>query len=250
MPELTPPPHPRPFVEESGSSRTLYFARDEVQSRMDVREPYALSLAYTRMMMGFLLFVPAPANIGMIGLGGGSLAKFCHRYLPQARITVVEINPYIIAMREAFRIPPDSERFCVLEADGAAFARETRLRFDVLLVDAYDERGLPEPLATQRFFDDCRTALTREGLLVVNLHADHPHHAVHVDRIRKSFDDAVLVVDDTARDNRIVFADNGALPTAFRLGPLRRPQALDETAWRSLQPSFSRILSTYRDFGI
>ena len=37
-------------------------------------------------MMGFLLFKPQPRSIGMIGLGGGSLAKFCYRYLSRTRI--------------------------------------------------------------------------------------------------------------------------------------------------------------------
>lgn len=246
MPEVSPPRFPRPFVEDTGHTRALHFAKDEVQSRMDVRDPYALYLSYTRMMMGFLLFVPAPAELGMIGLGGGSLAKFCHRYLPRTRITVVELNPYVIALRDTFRVPPDDARFAVLEADGAAFLRETPIRFDVLLVDAYDETGLPEPLSTQRFFDDCRAALSEDGMLVVNLHADHPHHAVHVERIRRSFDDAVLVVDDTSRDNRIVFADRGRPPRELRLGPLRRPVPLDEASWRALQPSFARILATWK----
>lgn len=246
MPEITPPRFPRPFVEDTGSTRALHFAKGEVQSRMEVRNPHALTLPYTRMMMGFLLFVPAPQHIGMIGLGGGSLAKFCHRSLPHTRITVVEINPYVIALRDTFRVPPDDARFEIREADGAAFVRETTLRFDVLLVDAYDETGLPEPLATQRFFDDCRGVLSADGMLVVNLHGDHPHHAVHVDRIRRSFDDAMLVVDDTARDNRIVFADAGRPPRELRLGPLRRPVPLDETAWRSLQASFARILASWK----
>ena len=43
----------------------------------------------------------------MIGLGGGSLAKFCHHYLPETRITVVEINPHVIAMRRHFQVPDD-----------------------------------------------------------------------------------------------------------------------------------------------
>jgi spermidine synthase len=247
MPQSSPPRYPRPFVADTGTTRALHFDRDEVQSRMDVREPHALALPYTRMMMGFLLFVPAPMHLGMIGLGGGSLAKFCHRHLPRTRITVVEINPYVIALRETFRIPPDDARFEVLEADGAAFLRETARRFDVLLVDAYDETGLPEPLAAQRFFDDCHATLAGDGMLVVNLHGAHPHHSVHVDRIRRSFDGAVLVVDDTARDNRIVFADAGRPPRELRLGPLRRPRPLDDTAWRSLQPSFARILSSWKE---
>lgn len=238
--------HARPFVQESGGTRSLHFSVDEVQSRMDLRKPDALHLAYTRMMMGFLLFDPAPARVLMVGLGGGSLAKFCHRHLPSARIDVVEINPFVIALRDEFRVPPDGERFRVIEADGARHLRETESRYDVILVDGYDRQGLPEALSSQRFYDDCAGALTANGLLVVNLHAHHRLHKVHVARIARSFDDALIVVDDTTRDNRIAFAEKGRPPAAIRIGPLRRPRTLDEPAWQALQPSFSRILTALR----
>jgi spermidine synthase len=238
--------HNRPFVQETAGTRSLHFSVDEVQSRMDLRKPDALHLAYTRMMMGFLLFEPAPALILLIGLGGGSLAKFCHRHLPASCIDVVEINPFVIALREDFRVPPDSARFRVIEADGARHVRETTSRYDVILVDGYDRQGLPEVLSSQVFYDDCAAALTAQGLLVVNLHAHHRLHKVHVSRIARSFDDAIVVVDDTARDNRIVFAEKGRPPAAIRIGPLRRPRSLDEPAWEALQPSFSRILTALK----
>ena len=52
---------------------------------MSLDEPDALVTAYTRKMMAFLLFNPAPKRIAMVGLGGGSLAKFCYRNLPKPR---------------------------------------------------------------------------------------------------------------------------------------------------------------------
>ncbi|MDE8344502.1 MAG: hypothetical protein POG24_11875, partial [Acidocella sp.] len=70
---------------------------------MNLDDPCALDLEYSRTMMGFLLFKPEPKHIAMVGLGGGSLAKFCHRYLPATRIEVVEINPHVLALRDEFR---------------------------------------------------------------------------------------------------------------------------------------------------
>jgi len=247
MTRQAPDDHARPFVQETAGTKTLHFSMSEVQSRMDVRQPDTLNLAYTRMMMGFLLFEPAPRRILMIGLGGGSLAKFCHRHLPQSRIDVVEINPLVIALRDEFRVPRDSERFRVIEGDGAEFVRKADTCYDVLLVDGYDRSGLPEALSSQRFYDDCCEALSPGGILVVNLHAHHPLHKVHVGRISRSFDGALLVVDDTARDNRIVFAEQGRPATPIRIGPLRRPRTLDEPAWQTLQASFARILSAMKD---
>ena len=61
-------------------------------------DPCALDLDYTRTMMACLMLRPRPASMLMVGLGGGSLAKYWHRWLPAADVSVVEINPHVIAM--------------------------------------------------------------------------------------------------------------------------------------------------------
>ena len=71
-------------ILDTSSERCLYFTQANLQSVMSLDEPDALIAAYTRKMMAFLLFNPAPKRITMIGLGGGSLAKFCYRNLPRS----------------------------------------------------------------------------------------------------------------------------------------------------------------------
>src|SRR5581483_253689 len=73
----------KPFILDSGLRRFLHFDLDAVQSAMDMHDPVRLTLAYTRRMMAFLLFNRAPARVLLLGLGGGSLAKFCYHRLPQ-----------------------------------------------------------------------------------------------------------------------------------------------------------------------
>jgi spermidine synthase len=233
--------HVKPFVHQQGGQRLLQFSLNVVQSSMDLAQPDALTLGYTRLMMGFVLFVPRPARIGMIGLGGGSLAKFCHRHLPQASIQVAEINPHVLALRDEFQVPPDSERFQVLLCDGAAFVRQPAQSLDVLLVDGFDYDGLPEALSNQGFYDDCSEALGSAGLLVANLPSGQPALGQQVERIGRSFGGAALVVDDADQGNCIVFASQQAAPTRMHAGPLRKPRGMDATAWAALQPAFARI---------
>lgn len=95
----------KPFVVDDGTTRQLLFSLDFIQSSMRLDDPCALDFAYTRKMMACLLFVPTPEHLLMVGLGGGSLAKFCHRHLPQTRITVLEIDPDVIALGRAFAGP-------------------------------------------------------------------------------------------------------------------------------------------------
>jgi len=237
----------KPFVYESLSSKALHFSICEIQSRMLIQDPHALDLEYTRTMMGFLLFNPDPESIAMIGLGGGSLAKFCYRHLPQARIQVVEINPHVIALRDEFHVPPNDERFTVLRGDGAQFVRLRATRPDVLMVDGFDSHGQPARLSSQRFYDDCAKMLQPDGIMVVNLHYGHISYDKHLERIRRSFNDAVLVVDDGELSNSIVFARKGHPFEQLPPGIIRPPKNLDVVAAKQLLAAFALIASALKN---
>ena len=238
--------HVKPFIHETLTTKALHFSICEIQSRMQSLKPLALDLDYTRTMMGFLLFNDRPDTIGMIGLGGGSLAKFCHAYLPLTRIDVVEINPHVIALKDVFHVPPDSARFSVRRGDGADFVRSPPHRLDVLMVDGYDPDGIPPALCSQCFYDDCRDALQAEGLLVVNLHMGHCDYALHVERIRRAFDDHALVVAERDGGNSIVFACNGQRLQHGSTTPLRRPRKFAPDAWEELAPNLARVMAELR----
>ena len=98
-------------VSERDGVRYLHLGGVTVQSAMRVNAPNGLELAYTRAMMGFLLFHPEPRNILMIGLGGGSVAKFVHHKLPAVQTRVVEISPQVVtAARNHFFVPEADPR--------------------------------------------------------------------------------------------------------------------------------------------
>jgi spermidine synthase len=233
--------HGAPYIVETLSSKALCFSDSAVQSRMRLEDPHALDLDYTRLMMGFLLFKPRPKRLAMIGLGGGSLPKFCHRYLPGAHVEVIEINPDVIALRDQFHVPPDSARFRVLKEDGARFVREQASSVDVLIVDAFDELGLPPQLATRAFYDDCRDSLAEGGMMVVNLHAGREPSADCVERIRSVFSDRVLIVDSADDCNSIAFAFKDDMPLSCRAAARQHPVQLHELAARSLRFAFASV---------
>jgi spermidine synthase len=235
--------HVRPFINETLDARTLYFSVSAIQSRMQIKHGDALDLEYTRLMMGFLLFAPAPAQIALIGLGGGSLVKYCHRHLPRSALTVAEINPHVVALRDAFEVPPDDARLRVITTDGAQLVRDTRERFDVLLVDGFDTEGLPKALRSQRFYDNCADVLQPGGLMVVNLHNDRLHCDTWVERIRRSFAGSVLLVDDSDGSNRVVFAWKGELGAPHTAATVARRAGISAAACAPLLPAFARIQS-------
>lgn len=233
--------HVKPFVYETLNSKALHFTIAEIQSRMDIQRPHALDLEYTRTMMAFLLFNAEPDTLAMIGLGGGSMAKFCHRHLPTTRIKVIEINPHVIALRDEFQIPPDDERFRVRRGDGAEFVRFAPYRMDVLLVDGFDYEGQPPALCSQRFYDDCYDALQPNGLMVANLHTGHRDFEAQVARIERTFGTEVLFVGDGECSNTIAFACKGLVFKRFKPSVLRKPDGLDRVTWDELAPAFAAV---------
>ncbi len=194
----------KPYVIESDGILALHFDQFSIQSEMCIARPDELVIDYTRVMMSFLLLAPAPGHIAMIGLGGGSLAKYCYRYLPQAEIRVIETDPEVIALRREFAIPEDDVRFRVLTGCGAQWVAQITGQLDVLIVDGYDTDGLPAPLSSQAFYEDCFSSLADHGILVVNLWSGYPHYADYLARIQHSFGGNTLIV--AAEVNQVVFA--------------------------------------------
>jgi spermidine synthase len=199
----------KPQVIRVGDRLVLSFDEIRVQSEMRLDAPDDLVLGYTRTMMGFLLYCPQPLRIAMIGLGGGSIPKYCHATLPDSDITVVEINPDVIALRARFFVPEDELRFRVLREDGAAFVARMRDQFDVLIVDGFIESGQPPILSTQRFYNDCRDCLTERGVMVVNLPDLPQTYEPLFARIKHSFEHQALLIAAEDSSNRIVFAGRG-----------------------------------------
>ncbi|WP_418648719.1 transferase [Thauera butanivorans] len=222
--------HDNPCVSDFGDLRSLQFDGLTVQSMMSITWPHLLALDYTRAMMGFLLFRPQPRHILMIGLGGGSLAKYCLHAMPEVRFTAVEINPEVIALRERFGIPPDDERFRVICADGVDHVRDCGDGDDgpdVLLVDGFNAAGMPERLGSAAFYADCRRALAPGGVLAINHWAGDSRYPIYASRLRQAFDGRVLSIPAEEGDNRISFAvaDTAFPPSRSQI--LARSTALD-----------------------
>jgi len=198
--------YPKPFVVDNGKSRFLYFNVRLMQSEMSLKAPNDLALRYTQKMMAFLLFHPRPKRIVLIGLGGGSLIKFCYHRMPGTQLTAVELNPDVIALRDAFSVPPDDARLQILEADGAEFIETTEKGIDVLLVDAFDKTGFAPSLANRQFFENAYEKLAGNGVLVINLAGEKETYAGLIGEAMHVFDDQVIVISVPEDGNHMLYA--------------------------------------------
>ena len=190
--------------------RYLHFGSDWVQGAMRIARPWSLELAYTREMMAGLLLRPPsawPRTALLVGLGAGSLAKFIYRYLPDCRITVVEINPQVeFVARQFFKLPDDAQRLDVLIGCGADYMLSGGKTFDCILVDGFDPEARTGPLDTLPFYQACRARLSDGGLLAINLLSRRRGFAASKERIAEAFDNRVLVFPSCESGNTIAFA--------------------------------------------
>jgi spermidine synthase len=245
----------KPFLVDDGRNRSLQFGIDgSIQSEMRLDDPDALVSEYTRKMMGFLLFCPRPRSILLIGLGGGSLVKFCHRRLPATQVTAVEIDANVIALREHFQIPPDDAALRVVHADGARYVADmagSNASTDVLLVDAYDRRGISRSIAEPVFLEHARRVLARKrGIFIMNLAAYESDCVTHLRMIRAAFGEPVIPVTIGWGGNTVVFAgpalqDRRRLAAAIKRAP--RLLQTHDLRFRRLPVLVARCLQDLKD---
>ena len=236
------------YVSEKFGVRSLHIGSDTVQSAMRIARPYDLELSYTRSMMAFLLFNAAPGSVLMIGLGGGSVAKYVHRHLPETRVRVLEVDPQVVAVaRQCFLVPADGERFEITVGDGAEYMSRRDVSSDVIMVDGYDAESHVEELATREFYGHCRERLAPGGVLVVNLWGGDRQFNEVLKRIESAFPAGTLCLPARKPGNVIAFGFRDA-PGPLAWADLERRAGVLEARHGLEFPSFVSGLRTMNRF--
>lgn len=197
-------------IREEAGVRTLHFGSEWIQGAMRIARPWNLELEYTREMMASLLLRDAPRKVLQIGLGAASLTKFLYRHYPLAHLTVVEIEPAVVAAaRQFFKLPEDPKRINLVVGDGAEYVPNSNKQFDLILVDGYDENARCGALETLPFYCACRARLSDDGIVAVNLLTRSRSYGATVARIIKASEDRALVLPSCESGNAIAFAAAG-----------------------------------------
>jgi len=204
---------PEVNFSEEGPIRHLHLGSEWIQGSMLVDAPTVLVHEYIQRMMAWLLFVD-PATVAkrqalQLGLGAGSLTKFCHKEL-RMKTTAIELNPMVLhACRGWFKLPADNARMQVILGDAAQEIRKPQWLgvVDALQVDLYDEEAAAPVLDTADFYADCRATLTEEGCMTVNLFGRVSSYQKSLDKMAAAFGmDALWAFKATREGNTVVLA--------------------------------------------
>jgi len=204
---------PEVNFSEEGPIRHLHLGSEWIQGSMLVDAPTVLVHEYIQRMMAWLLFVE-PDSVArrqalQLGLGAGSLTKFCHKEL-KMKTTAIELNPQVLhACRGWFKLPADNTRMRVVLADAALEIRQPQWlgTVDALQVDLYDDEAAAPVLDSVDFYKDCRATLTEDGCMTVNLFGRHSSYAKSVEKMKEAFGaDALWAFKPTREGNTVVLA--------------------------------------------
>jgi spermidine synthase len=77
------------------------------------------------------------------------------------------------------------------------------------VVDGYDSKGRAGMLDSEPFYLNCRRRLTRDGMISVNLLTRTRGVGASVDRMRRAFEERVLVLPPSEAGNTVVLAAVG-----------------------------------------
>lgn len=200
-------------IRDKDNLRTLHFGSQWTQGAMRISHPDDLALEYTRTMMASLLMRDAaqfPKSALLIGLGAGSLAKFLYHHYPTCLLTVVEIDPRVVAVaRESFCLPDDATRLKIEVADGVEYMRTTDQVYDLIMVDGFNDHSHPGELNSVAFYQACRLRLSLLGILVVNLIGLSDKVKGGLAFMETAFDNRALRFPRCKSGNTIAFAATG-----------------------------------------
>ena len=115
-----------------------------------------------------------PKNVLIIGGGDGGSSEEVLKHPSVEQVTMVEIDAEVIRVaKEHFsavhRGVFDNPKLRVLIEDGLQFVRQTREKFDLVVLDLNDPMGPAEPLYTTEFFQQCRQVLAPSGALTLHV---------------------------------------------------------------------------------
>ncbi|HEY5128376.1 MAG TPA: fused MFS/spermidine synthase [Bradyrhizobium sp.] len=159
------------FVTKDGNLLKLsfqwkgwYFSQSEV----NLADSNDLPMLYTRAMSIAAIFPQDIKRVLVLGLGAGSIPDYLHRFLPDATIDTVELDPGVIDVAKKYFGLRETKNFHLIEADGRVFLNRHAEPYDLIFVDAFTGSYIPFHLMTKEFYQLLRNRLAPHGVAAFN----------------------------------------------------------------------------------
>jgi len=195
-------------VYEDDRYRWMQTPVGTLHSLMDRRAPERLVLPYTAAMMAGLLFLDAPGSVLMLGLGGGSQARFLRHHFPDTPITAWERDAEVVAIaRRDFGLGEEDDGVRIIIDDARSVIDFDEPAADLILLDLFGAGGMSPWMREADIYKRCRRHLTRHGVLAVNFWIDEDDEFLEVlNGIQRAFEERTLLLAVPGYRNFVVLA--------------------------------------------
>lgn len=155
-------------------------------------------------------------DVLILGNGTGTFSTQLNHHFDNVTIEGVEIDEKITKLAyEYFEL---SDNVTVTTYDGRAYLQAIDKKYDIIMVDAYQDITIPFQMSTIEFFTMVKQHLNDDGVMVVNMNmrsAQEGNISQYLsDTIAQVFSD-VYTVDVSGSTNRELFAGNKDLISTF-----------------------------------
>ena len=214
-----------------------------------VQSVYMKSGGLTGMYYDYAMAAPVMSDMGesadilILGMGTGTYAKQCMEYFDGVTAEGVEIDEKITELaHEYFELPSEVN---VTTYDGRAFLNVCEKKYDVIMVDAYQDITIPFQMSSREFFAQVRAHLKEGGVMVVNMNMrSKDNDGINIrlaDTIASEFSE-IYTVDVSGSTNRELFASNDPrMIERFR----EKSAAIENEELRLLMNKIDNELSEY-----
>ena len=139
------------------------------ESQVSLTDPDDLPMLYARAVSIATMYPQDVKRVLILGLGGGAISTYLGRFLPDATIDTVELDPGVIDAAKKYFGIRETSRVRFLESDGRVFLNRNKEPYDLIVVDAFTGSYIPFHLMTKEFHRLVRERLAPRGVAAFNI---------------------------------------------------------------------------------
>src|SRR5262245_14967870 len=160
------------FVTKSGSLLKMAFQWKGwyfQESQVNLADPDDLPMLYSRVISVATIYPQDIKRVLILGLGGGSIPTYLGRFLPDATIDSVELDPGVIDAAKTYFGMRETSKSRLIDSDGRVFLKRHSEPYDIIMVDAFTGSYIPFHLMTKEFYSLVRERLAPHGVAAFNI---------------------------------------------------------------------------------
>lgn len=191
------------FITEDYPIRKMVFGYGSCseQSAINLQNPTEHVFDYSFLAMHSLLITPYPSKILIIGLGGGVLPIEMVKYVSNATIDVIEIDPEVLRLAKEYFLFKESEKVKVYIGDAFNVVRTMKDKYDIIIVDVFNTNYIPPPIMSKEFFKSIFKIALNNGVVAVNMANNYFLFHSQINTIRSVFGNVLYRIDGVNNTN-------------------------------------------------